>query len=440
MATSASSVLGLGSTGVVSVQIASSSSCSSRSAPSEAASLGFATRRRAAACSETTSQLRSEFLPSLSPVKKSIKFAASRKGPFASLNVRAIASDPAQLRSAREDIKTLLREDPCHPILIRLGWHDAGTYDKNIKEWPLRGGANGSIRYDIELSHKANAGLINALKLLESTKQKYPDITYADLFQLASATAIEEAGGPKIPLRYGRKDVSGPDQCVKEGNLPDADPKPTPPADHLRKVFYRMDLNDQDIVALSGAHTLGRVHPERSGFGQKETKYTKNGPGKPGGSSWTPEWLKFDNSYFREIKEKRDADLVVLPTDAVLFEDPEFKKYAEKYATDREAFFNDYAISHAKLSEIGAEFDPPQGFFLDKPEKKDEPEVFVASKYSTQPEAKQELSDNMKDKIRAEYLAIGGSPNKAMGSNYFLNIIIGISVLVLLSYYLGYLG
>lgn len=41
---------------------------------------------------------------------------------------------------------------------VRLGWHDAGTYNKNIEEWPLRGGANGSLRFEIELKHGANAG------------------------------------------------------------------------------------------------------------------------------------------------------------------------------------------------------------------------------------------------------------------------------------------
>ncbi|KAL6997300.1 putative L-ascorbate peroxidase 7, chloroplastic [Sarracenia purpurea var. burkii] len=87
-------------------------------------------------------------------------------------------------------------------------------------------------------------------------KDKYPDVTYADLFQLASATAIEEASGPKIPMKYGRVDVSGPDQCPEEGRLPDAGP-PSPAA-HLRDVFYRMGLDDKEIVALSGAHTLGR--------------------------------------------------------------------------------------------------------------------------------------------------------------------------------------
>ena len=66
----------------------------------------------------------------------------------------------------------------------------------------------------------------------------------------------------------------------------------------MRNVFYRMGFTDQEIVALSGAHTLGRAKKTRSGFGQDVTKYTENGPGKPGGSSWTPKWLKFDNSYF----------------------------------------------------------------------------------------------------------------------------------------------
>uniref|UniRef100_A0A453K723 L-ascorbate peroxidase n=1 Tax=Aegilops tauschii subsp. strangulata TaxID=200361 RepID=A0A453K723_AEGTS len=264
----------------------------------------------------------------------------------------------AELRGAREDVKQLLKEKSCHPILVRLGWHDAGTYDKNISEWPQCGGANGSLRFEIELKHAANAGLVNALKLIQAIKDKYAGVTYADLFQLASATAVEEAGGPKIPMIYGRVDVSAPDQCPPEGRLPAAGPPS--PAEHLREVFYRMGLNDKEIVALSGAHTLGRSRPERSGWGKPETKYTKNGPGAPGGQSWTSQWLKFDNSYFKDVKERRDEDLLVLPTDAVLFEDSSFKIYAEKYAEDQDTFFEDYAEAHAKLSNLGSKFDPPK--------------------------------------------------------------------------------
>ncbi|XP_014502400.1 L-ascorbate peroxidase S, chloroplastic/mitochondrial isoform X1 [Vigna radiata var. radiata] len=344
---------------------------------------------------------------------------------------KSFASDPDQLKSAREDIKELLRSKFCHPILIRLGWHDAGTYNKNIEEWPQRGGANGSLRFEIELKHGANAGLVNALKLLQPIKDKYSGVTYADLFQLAGATAVEEAGGPKLPMKYGRVDVSGPEQCPEEGRLPDAGPPS--PADHLRQVFYRMGLNDKEIVVLSGAHTLGRSRPDRSGWGKPETKYTKDGPGAPGGQSWTVQWLKFDNSYFKDIKEKKDEDLLVLPTDAALFEDPSFKVYAEKYAEDQEAFFKDYAEAHAKLSNLGAKFDPPEGIVIDESPNAGA-EKFVAAKYST---GKRELSEAMKQKIRAEYEAVGGSPDKPLQSNYFLNIMIIIAVLALLTSLLG---
>jgi len=266
-----------------------------------------------------------------------------------------------QLKQCREELIPLIKSKNCNPILVRLAWHDSGTFNKDLAaKWPVCGGANGSIRFKPEIDHGANAGLVNALGLLEPVKQKCPEVSYADIYQMASAVAIEVANGPVIPMRYGRVDAEGPDDCPPEGNLP-AGGAPYPneaksPGKHLRDVFYRMGLNDQDIVALSGAHTIGRAYPSRSGFGKEKTKYTETGPGTIGGSSWTPEWLKFDNSYFVEVKEKRDAELLVLETDACLFEDEGFKPYAEKYAADQDAFFADYAQSHVKLSELGVKW------------------------------------------------------------------------------------
>lgn len=50
--------------------------------------------------------------------------------------------------------------------------------------------------------------------------------------------------------------------CTPDGRLPDA----TKEQKHLRAIFNRMGFNDQEIVALSGAHALGRCHTDRSGF------------------------------------------------------------------------------------------------------------------------------------------------------------------------------
>ncbi|GJN38462.1 hypothetical protein PR202_gb27502 [Eleusine coracana subsp. coracana] len=152
----------------------------------------------------------------------------------------------AEIERARRDLRALISSKNCAPIMLRLAWHDAGTYDKKTKT----GGPNGSIRFPEEYSHDSNKGIKIAIDLLEPIKQKHPNITYADLYQLAGVVAVEVTGGPTIDFVPGRRDSS---VCPEAGRLPDAKQG----ASHLRDVFYRMGLSDKDTVALSGGHTLG---------------------------------------------------------------------------------------------------------------------------------------------------------------------------------------
>ncbi|CAM9966899.1 unnamed protein product, partial [Sphacelaria rigidula] len=162
-------------------------------------------------------------------------------------------------------------------------------------------------------------------------------------------------------MRYGRVDTSSAEECPKEGNLPGAnapfgDGSPDAPS-HLRKVFHRMGFSDQEIVALSGAHTIGRAFKDRSGttkyhYGDKgSTKFTcpafiarhdgKKGVGMSGGQSWTEKWLKFDNSYFSIPEGPDSAQLLRLQTDSCLSQDPSFKPFFDKYAASQDDFFAD---------------------------------------------------------------------------------------------------
>lgn len=147
-------------------------------------------------------------------------------------------------------------------------------------------------------------------------------------------------------------DASAESACTPDGRLPDASKK----ADHLRAVFYRMGFNDQEIVALVGAHAVGRCHTDRSGF---------DGP-------WTRAPTTFSNEYFRLLLEEKwvekawkgprqfvdakSGELMMLPADMAFVEDPVFKKHVEVYAKDGAKFFADFASAFRKLEENGVPF------------------------------------------------------------------------------------
>ncbi|KAG6552695.1 hypothetical protein Mapa_005642 [Marchantia paleacea] len=230
------------------------------------------------------------------------------------------------VEKCKRKLRGFIAEKNCSPLMVRLAWHSAGTFDHKTKT----GGPYGTMKNAEELAHGANAGLNIAVNLLEPIYQQFPILSYADFVQLAGVVAVEITGGPTIDFHPGRQDKK---ESPPEGRLPDATKGPS----HLRDIFYAYGLTDKEIVALSGAHTLGRAHKERSGF---------DGP-------WTSNPLIFDNSYFTELLTGEKEGLLQLPSDKALLEDPKFREFVELYAKDEDAFFADYAEAHQKLSELG---------------------------------------------------------------------------------------
>jgi cytochrome c peroxidase len=181
--------------------------------------------------------------------------------------------------------------------------------------------------------------------------EEFPWISYGDLWTLAGVCAIQEMQGPIIPWRPGRQDRDVA-FCTPDGRLPDA----SQGRDHLRSIFYRMGFDDREIVALSGAHSLGRCHTDRSGF---------NGP-------WSFSPTTVTNEYFRllmdekwgwkkwngpkQYEDTKTKSLMMLPTDMALINDYEFKKHVERYAKDSQAFFKEFSDVLVKLFELGVPF------------------------------------------------------------------------------------
>lgn len=117
-----------------------------------------------------------------------------------------------------------------------------------------------------------------------------------------------------------------------------------------------MGFDDREIVALSGAHALGRCHADRSGF---------EGP-------WSFSPTVMSNDYYRLLlgekgnfrkwngpKQYQDVgskSLMMLPTDMALIQDKDFKKHVERYAKDDQAFFSEFRDVMVKLLELGVPF------------------------------------------------------------------------------------
>lgn len=124
-------------------------------------------------------------------------------------------------------------------------------------------------------------------------------------------------------------------------------------------------FNDQEIVALSGAHALGRCHTDRSGF---------EGPWTFSPTTVTNDYYKllFDEKWVwkkwsgpKQLEDKKTKSLMMLPcvfhaalsvrpmhahsapcsTDYVLTQDKSFKKYAKAYADDQDLWFKEYVTS-----------------------------------------------------------------------------------------------
>lgn len=231
------------------------------------------------------------------------------------------------------------------------------------------------MRFAPEGDHGANAGLVAARDFLEPVKseclagitneadciEQFPWITYSDLWILSGICAIQEMQGPNVPYRPGRQDKDGA-ACTPDGRLPDG----SKGSDHLRAIFGRMGFNDQEIVALSGAHALGRCHTDRSGF---------DGP-------WTHSPTIVSADYFRllleekwnkkswngpmQYEDKSSKSLMMLPTDMALIKDKKFLSFVKKYAADEQAFFKDFSAVLLKLFELGVPFEETteQGRFI----------------------------------------------------------------------------
>lgn len=184
-------------------------------------------------------------------------------------------------------------------------------------------------------------------------------VSCADILAVATRDLVTMVGGPYYNVLLGRKDYRISKSSYVDGNLP----KPTMPMSDIIKIFASKGFSIQEMVALSGAHTIGFSHCKEfksfvyndthynprfaQGLQQACADYPKNPTLSVFNDIMTPN--KFDNMYFQNLPK----GLGLLESDHGLFNDPRTGPFVEMYAKDQNKFFQDFGKAMEKLSVYG---------------------------------------------------------------------------------------
>lgn len=256
------------------------------------------------------------------------------------------------------------KDPPIAAAFLRMAFHDAFTYDLETG----LGGANGSIRFEMDRGESSGA-LPRAMDVLKVMQRK-TGLGWGDTIAVAGAAAVEATGGPAIDVPLGRPNASKGDPT---GILPNPDMSVA----DLRKLFAPRGFDDTDIVALSGAHTLG-ISTYDGPFVAEPNKF-KNEYVLRVLSLGVPVYRIFEfltrsflscvpHSYFQNLmyfKGRKDRSggapskpNYQLKSDLALVEDPKTAKIVKKFADNQQAFFDAFAKSYIKCVAVGASFAP----------------------------------------------------------------------------------
>jgi catalase-peroxidase len=357
---------------------------------------------------------------------------------FKKLDYKALKADLVKLMTDSQD---WWPADFGHygPQMVRMAWHAAGTYRTLDGRG---GGGRGQQRFAPLNSWPDNVNIDKSRRLLWPIKQKYGQkISWADLFILAGNVALESMGFRTFGFAGGREDVWEPDMDVNwgsettwlgqdqrfsgggdrskgEGELnhnlaathmgliyvnpegPNASGDYLAAARDIRTTFYRMAMNDEEIVALiAGGHTFGKAHgaapekhkgpePEGAPIEAQGLGWISNhgeGKGKDTISSglevtWTTTPALWSNNFFENLFKyewelttspagakqwvAKNAEEIIpdahikgkfhkptmLTTDLTLRFDPEFGKISKRFLEDPQSFAEAFARAWFKLT------------------------------------------------------------------------------------------
>ncbi|CAN8305201.1 unnamed protein product [Cochlearia groenlandica] len=268
---------------------------------------------------------------------------------------------PNALTTVRSSIRTAIsRESRMAASLIRLHFHDCfvNGCDASIM---LVATPNMESERDAVPNFQSARGYEVIDQAKSALERVCPGVvSCADIIAVAARDASEYVGGPKYAVKVGRRDSTAAFRALADsGELPSFRAS----LDELSGLFLRKGLNTRDLVALSGAHTLGqaqcatfrdRLYDNSSDIDAGFSSTRKRRCPVNGGDRTlapldqvTPN--SFDNNYYRNLMQKKG----LLASDQVLFgTGSSTDSIVSEYSRNPSRFASDFGVAMIKMGDV----------------------------------------------------------------------------------------
>ncbi|KAI8013157.1 Peroxidase 4 [Camellia lanceoleosa] len=268
---------------------------------------------------------------------------------------------PKLLDTAKSVVKyAVSKERRMGASLLRLHFHDCFV-----------NGCDGSILLDDTSSFTGektagpNNNSVRGFNVINDIKSKVEGIcpgvvSCADIVAIAARDSVEVLGGPTWEVKLGRRDSKTASfSAANSGVIP----PPSSTLDNLINRFQAVGLSTKDMVALSGAHTIGqarcllfrtRIYNETnidSSFAKKKQGSCPF-PSGSGDNNLAPLDLEsptvFDNEYYKNLINQKG----LLHSDQILHNGGSTDSLVEKYSQSSNTFNSDFTAAMVKMGDI----------------------------------------------------------------------------------------
>ncbi|CAN4126245.1 unnamed protein product [Withania somnifera] len=181
-------------------------------------------------------------------------------------------------------------------------------------------------------------------------------VSCADIVAVAARDSVVALGGPTWEVPLGRRDSITASRTTANNDIP----SPFMDLPALINNFKKQGLDEKDLIALSGGHTLGfaqcftfrnRIYNETNIDSTFASQRQANCPRSGGDSKLAPldpTPALFDSKYFSNLVSKKG----LLHSDQALFNGGQTDNLVKKYSTNPGSFAKDFAESMIKMGNI----------------------------------------------------------------------------------------